>query len=124
MCVRIIDGLMRRELLRGAWLDVTHVDDTFGMCAKQHLEECKKDKKHHAHVLVMDLYKDNIDYDEGNATVQPVGTALLSFASNAPVRVQDQLVSGYKDRRGYFVAYAELLWTFAHYYVRPPQLVS
>ena len=74
-CVAVIDGLLRREMLRGAWLDLTAVDEKYGMCAKEHLElliadstkergQCKADQDTGANVDA-DAYGDE---DEGANT--------------------------------------------------------
>ena len=130
-CVAVIDGLLRREMLRGAWLDLTAVDEKYGMCAKEHLELLFKDSTSefvqrlylykaldltHARELVEKLFETRGKYKQGGACVKPVNTALLSHSSVAAVRRQDHLVSSDADRRETWIAYGKLLIDVGHYY--------
>ena len=142
-CVTIIDALLRRELLRGAWLDLTHVDSKYGMCAKEHLEqvlkkapaeqesqerkgqkdpeEKDKDKKNDGNgdsgaELIRDMFEKNSIYDNGAAAVRPVGTVLLATASTAAIRVQEHLVTTSGDRLNQWREYGGLVYHTGHYY--------
>ena len=110
--MKIIDALLRRELLRGAWLDLTHVDSRYGMCAMEHLEQVLEKapaEQESGAELIRSMFKKNSSiYDNGAAAVRPVGTALLQHPQSTIVPTGKEKVD--------WLALAEVCFIASYYY--------